>query len=153
MKPKSKYSLIAALLVAVITPSHALEKLSEQSMADISIAAAIKNPASELPSKTLTSHDQDRQIAHDQDRLLALQNNHLASAQANPSRIMEMPVNTALGDALLAPIINNMANTFFGQMGSVALSGVSINTTQVNVSIQGQQIPNLSNLGGTVGIR
>lgn len=145
MKPKPKYSLIAALLVALITPSHALEKLSEQSMADISMAAAIKNPASELPSKTLTSHDQDR--------LLALQNNHLASAQANPSRIMEMPVNTALGDALLAPIINNMANTFFGQMGSVALSGVSINTTQVNVSIQGQQIPNLSNLGGTVGIR
>lgn len=148
-----KHPLLIVLLAAAITPAQALEKISEYDLANISITAAIKNPLSEPANQHPIADNKERQITQDQNRLLALQNNQMTNTPVAQTRIMEMPVNTALGDAILTPIINDLANTFFGQMGSVAMSGISINTTHVDVSIQGQQVPNLLNMGGSLGIK
>lgn len=148
-----KHPLLIVLLAAGITPAQALEKISEYDLANISITAAIKNPLSEPANQHPIADNKERQITQDQNRLLALQNNQMTNTPVAPPRMMEMPVNTALGDAILTPIINDLANTFFGQMGSVAMSGISINTTHVDVSIQGQQVPNLLNMGGSLGIK
>ena len=148
-----KHPLLIVLLAAGIAPAQALEKISEYDLANISITAAIKNPLSEPASQHPIADNKERQITQDQNRLLALQNNQMTNTPVAPPRMMEMPVNTALGDAMLTPIINDLANTFFGQMGSVAMSGISINTTHVDVSIQGQQVPNLLNMGSSLGIK
>lgn len=148
-----KHPLLIVLLAAGITPAQALEKISEYDLANISITAAIKNPLSEPANQHPIADNKERQITQDQNRLLALQNNQMTNTPVAPPRMMEMPVNTALGDVILTPIINDLANTFFGQMGSVAMSGISINTTHVDVSIQGQQVPNLLNMGGSLGIK
>ncbi len=153
MVTSPKHPLLIVLLAAGITPAQALEKISEYDLANISITAAIKNPLSEPASQHPITDNKERQITQDQNRLLALQNNQMTNTSVAPPRMMEMPVNTALGDAILTPIINDLANTFFGQMGSVAMSGISITTTHVDVSIQGQQVPNLLNIGGSLGIK